>query len=377
VAFVYADRVKEESTTTGLSPMVLNGALDGYQDFATGIGDGNDTYYTIFNSSDNTWEVGVGNYSAGSLTRSTVIASSNSGALVPFAAGTKVVFATVASQFFASALSPTSHSALNHAGIPGVPAPESFTSADHALVDHTIAPFGLLDSAGHDAVDHKSPPFNLLDEPAHDLLDHTGLPGVNAFDSTAHGLTNHSGIPGVPSPETFTAPVHAATDHTGIPGVGTGKLVQQVRANFSSLLVTAGLPIAWDNTVPTWDEGTEITPLNVTITPTSTSNVLVVQFFSFGGGGPATAVTAALFRDGTGTDPAIAANGQLSPASGVFDFRLSLVHYLTVPSIVAQTYSIRIGTNNGTSVYVNGGSDGLQKYGGVASSTMIVSEIKL
>jgi hypothetical protein len=58
------------------------------------IGNGNTTYYTI--NLGNQWEVGIGTYlGAGpSLSRDTVIESSNSGSLVDFAAGTKAVFIT-------------------------------------------------------------------------------------------------------------------------------------------------------------------------------------------------------------------------------------------------------------------------------------------
>jgi hypothetical protein len=60
------------------------------------IGDGNTTYYAIQNSGDNTWEVGIGTYTASgtTLSRDTILESSNSGSAVNFAAGTKDVFVT-------------------------------------------------------------------------------------------------------------------------------------------------------------------------------------------------------------------------------------------------------------------------------------------
>ncbi len=242
--FVYADRVKEQSTSTGLGPMVVTGALPGFQDFATGVGDGNQSYYTIFNGADNDWEVGIGTFSTGALTRDTVISSANSNNPVVFQAGTKTVFATVASQFFSLALDSVVHSTLNHTGIPGVPAPETFTSGDHSLVDHTTIPFSLLDLAAHEAVDHKLAPLSLLDEPAHDVLDHSGVNGVNNFDSIAHALINHFGLPGVPPAETFTNPVHAATDHAGLPGVEAATPLQVATfapSTFSWLASSAGI----------------------------------------------------------------------------------------------------------------------------------------
>ena len=93
MALVLADRVQETTTTTGTGTVTLAGAATGFQSFAA-IGDGNSTYYTI---TDNTnWEVGIGTYTASgtTLSRTTVISSSNSGSLVSFPAGTKNVFVT-------------------------------------------------------------------------------------------------------------------------------------------------------------------------------------------------------------------------------------------------------------------------------------------
>jgi hypothetical protein len=95
MALVLKDRVRVTSSTTGTGTFTLGSAASGFQDFSV-IGDGNTTYYTIQNSGDNTWEVGIGTYTASgtTLSRDTVLESSNSGSLVNFAAGTKDVFVT-------------------------------------------------------------------------------------------------------------------------------------------------------------------------------------------------------------------------------------------------------------------------------------------
>ena len=95
MAFVVADRVKETTTTTGTGAVTLDGASIGYQSFAA-IGNGNTTYYTIAAQGISEWEVGIGTYtlSGTTLSRNTVLSSSNSGALVNFSAGTKDVFVT-------------------------------------------------------------------------------------------------------------------------------------------------------------------------------------------------------------------------------------------------------------------------------------------
>jgi hypothetical protein len=95
MALVLADRVKETSATTGTGTITLAGASTGFQSF-TAIGDGNTTYYTIASTVGTEWEVGIGTYTASgtTLSRDTVLSSSNAGSLVNFSAGNKDVFVT-------------------------------------------------------------------------------------------------------------------------------------------------------------------------------------------------------------------------------------------------------------------------------------------
>ena len=95
MALVFADRVKETSATTGTGTLTLTGAMYGFQSFAA-IGNGNTTYYAIYDNTSGAWEVGVGTYTSSgtTLSRTTVLSSSNAGALVPFGVGTKEVFST-------------------------------------------------------------------------------------------------------------------------------------------------------------------------------------------------------------------------------------------------------------------------------------------
>lgn len=93
MAFKLADRVREFSTTTGVGPFFLNGAVVGYRTFLTAIGEGNTTFYAISLPGNAAWEVGVGSVGTGILNRDTVIASSTGG-LVDFPTGTKDVFVT-------------------------------------------------------------------------------------------------------------------------------------------------------------------------------------------------------------------------------------------------------------------------------------------
>jgi hypothetical protein len=95
MALVLKDRVKETTATTGTGTVTLGGAAAGFQSFAA-VGDGNQTFYAIVDATSGAWEVGVGTYTSSgtTLSRATVVSSSNAGSLVNFGAGTKDVFVT-------------------------------------------------------------------------------------------------------------------------------------------------------------------------------------------------------------------------------------------------------------------------------------------
>ncbi|HQT82380.1 MAG TPA: hypothetical protein PLQ34_09450, partial [Ferrovaceae bacterium] len=99
MSLVYYDRVQETTTTIGTGPVTLLGPVLGFQSFAA-VGNGNQTYYAIADQGGANWEVGIGTYSSAgpSLSRDTVLSSSNMGALTNFTAGTKSVFVTYPSE---------------------------------------------------------------------------------------------------------------------------------------------------------------------------------------------------------------------------------------------------------------------------------------
>ena len=95
------DRVKETTTSTGTGTINLDGAVTGFQTFVDGVGNGHETYYVIVDSGTGDYEVGVGTITdaaTDTLSRDTVISSSNGGSLVNFGAGTKDVFCSLPSE---------------------------------------------------------------------------------------------------------------------------------------------------------------------------------------------------------------------------------------------------------------------------------------
>ena len=134
MALVLKDRVKETTTTTGTGTVTLLGAVTGFQSFSV-IGNTNTTYYTIAGQSGNEWEVGVGTYTASgtTLSRDTVLSSSNSGSLVSFSAGTKDVFVTYPSGYaVASTNVGTSGQVLTSNGTGVAPTFQTSTAASKA-----------------------------------------------------------------------------------------------------------------------------------------------------------------------------------------------------------------------------------------------------
>lgn len=100
MAKVVADRVLETSTTTGTGAYTLAGAVIGHITFANAplmvTGSTCDYYAEDVNATSGVllgaWETGLGTWSTGGiLTRTTVYASSNAGAAVSWAAGTRRV----------------------------------------------------------------------------------------------------------------------------------------------------------------------------------------------------------------------------------------------------------------------------------------------
>lgn len=89
----FFDRIKESTTTTGTGTVTLAGAQTGFRAFSTVLATNDTCYYTIQGQTPGEWEVGLGTLTgATTLSRDTVLSSSNSGSLVSFSAGTKDVF---------------------------------------------------------------------------------------------------------------------------------------------------------------------------------------------------------------------------------------------------------------------------------------------
>mgnify|MGYP003109082204 FL=1 len=96
MALVVKDRVKETTTSTGTGAITLAGAQANFRTFSSVLSNADTTYYAIIDNTNLDFEVGLGTYasSGNTITRTTVLSSSNSNSAVNFSAGTKDVILT-------------------------------------------------------------------------------------------------------------------------------------------------------------------------------------------------------------------------------------------------------------------------------------------
>jgi len=111
----YGDRVRESTTTVGSGDYALEGVTDPLErTFVQGIGDQEFCYYCCESTTD--WEIGYGQIIDGgtpTLTRTTILASSNNDLKVPWAVGTKTIFNTAT----AAALDHIAGFAINNSNV--------------------------------------------------------------------------------------------------------------------------------------------------------------------------------------------------------------------------------------------------------------------
>lgn len=93
-----ADRVRQQTSTTGTGPISITSNVPGFQTFADAfLATTTIVYYCIADANPTDWEVGIGTYTRATnvLARDTVLSSSAAGSLVSFGAGPKDVFVTM------------------------------------------------------------------------------------------------------------------------------------------------------------------------------------------------------------------------------------------------------------------------------------------
>lgn len=249
---VVKDRVKETTTTTGTGTLTLAGAETGFQAFSV-IGNGNTTYYTITDGTN--FEVGVGTYtlSGTTLSRDTILESSNSGSAVNFSAGIKDVFVTypaeraVYTDAAGTAITPATSSRLGFANIAQGSARSVLGVTGNATADNasiaagtdnqvlrrsgTAVGFGAINLASSDAVTGDLPFTNLAQGSALSVLGVTGnatADNASIAAGTDHQVLRRSGTSvgfgavNLAQSAAITGTLPVGNGGTGITSFGTG-----------------------------------------------------------------------------------------------------------------------------------------------------------
>ena len=148
MALVLNDRVKETTTSTGTGTINLAGAETGFESFVAGVGNSNTCYYCISHQTANEFEVGLGTVTDASpdtLSRDTVLESTNSDNKVDFAAGAKDVFCTYPAKRAPSpVMDPTSYVTTHNSTISDVQTMDSGVLAGPVSITGTLSVTGNL-----------------------------------------------------------------------------------------------------------------------------------------------------------------------------------------------------------------------------------------
>jgi len=103
----YADRVQETTTTSGTGTVTLAGATTGYRSFNSASLSGDTVEYLLVDGT--AWEVGQGVFThsgTDTLTRATILDSTNSGSAISLSGGSTTVSHIVSATSLATALYP-------------------------------------------------------------------------------------------------------------------------------------------------------------------------------------------------------------------------------------------------------------------------------
>lgn len=150
---------------------------------------------------------------------------------------------------------------------------------------------------------------------------------------------------------------------------GSGSVVKTAIIQSHTTLTGTTL-IPFDNTIPQLTEGDNI--FNINWTPSTTGNIIRVSAVLFGAYSVAANITAALFLDSTVN--AIAAVARQTTIINQ-SFGLDLVWEITAPSVTTIAFKVQLGGSTAGTWTLNGNA-GTAIFGGMAASTLVLTEIR-
>ena len=154
--------------------------------------------------------------------------------------------------------------------------------------------------------------------------------------------------------------------------IATGSLNPIVQVGFSNItsVVQCNVAIPLDDTIPQNTEGVEVT--TVTITPTSATNILLIEWQLVGTTTASIHVSSAIYQDSTAD--ALAASAHWSYGAGALT--LTGQYKMAAGTTSSTTFKVHGGTTSTSSFYVNGSNAGTRIFGGVCNSYLRVTEVQ-
>jgi hypothetical protein len=169
---------------------------------------------------------------------------------------------------------------------------------------------------------------------------------------------------------TSTGLTTASLQNAAVTGakLADGMIIQSVYASTNATTdITNGIPS--DDTIPQNTEGAEI--LTATITPSSSTNKILVSVVVNGTTINAVSYNVALFKDSVADALSAARNyGQ------GYTYQLALTHLDSPATTSAVTYKVRAGAATGNNFYLNQTNGDVRMFGGVCFSSIVLTEIK-
>jgi len=171
--------------------------------------------------------------------------------------------------------------------------------------------------------------------------------------------------------DTLTNKSIAATQLTGTiaaAALPAGSVLQVVNSK-TGAVATGATTIPYDNTIPQITEGFQV--LSLAITPKSATSKLLFEVVVIAAVSAPYVISTALFQDSTVN--AIAAGGAYeTTANGIGQYPLN--HFMTSGTTSSTTFTVRAGMSGAGTTTING-QGGAQLYGGVASTSITITEI--
>ena len=154
-------------------------------------------------------------------------------------------------------------------------------------------------------------------------------------------------------------------------GTEQARLVQVVNTE-TGAVATGTTVIPFDDTIPQITEGDEY--MTLAITPTNSSNKLLIQVIANDAPSTTNYESIALFQDTTAG--ALAAGQYTTTQTGNTPHQMVLNHYMTAGTTSSTTFRVRIGQSASGTTTFNGASAG-RFFGGVMASSITISEIRV